>query len=328
MKDDTENENLVIAVHTGAGYETIVSEDAEKVYKKGIYEALVHGYNVLKTGGIALDAAEQACCMLENNPLFNAGVGSVFNAKGFVELDASIMDGKTLRFGSVAGVTTVKNPIKCAKKLLENNKYIFLSGKGAEEFAQLNNLEIVTNEHFQTEKRKNQQQNIRRLNRSESAHWLDTNECDIIKNYGTVGAVALDKYGNLASATSTGGTNNKPQGRIGDSAVIGAGTYANNETCAISCTGKGEPIMRVCNAFNIHALMKYGKLDLLSACESAMQQIVDIGAFCGFVSVDKFANVVTMYNTALMGRGYIKNDKCHVYVYDEKRDLTPTKYSI
>jgi beta-aspartyl-peptidase (threonine type) len=238
------------------------------------------------------------------------------------------MDGSTQQFGSVASVTTIKNPIKCARKLLDNNKYIFLSGKGAEDFASLNSLEIVSNEYFHTDKRRQQVQKIAKLTRSESIHWLETNECDIIKNYGTVGCVCLDKYGNLAAATSTGGTNNKPMGRIGDSAVIGSGTYANNETCAVSCTGKGEPIMRVCNAFNIHAQMKYGEKSLLNSCESAIEQIKDIDSHAGFIAVDKNANVVTMFNTALMGRGYIKHEKCLIYVYDEKRDLSPTKYPI
>jgi beta-aspartyl-peptidase (threonine type) len=327
MKEGT-NDEIVIAVHTGASYEELISEVSEKEYKCGIKEALLAGYKILKKGGVALDAAEQACIKLEDNPLFNAGRGSVLNNKGFVELDASIMDGCSLQTGSVVNVTTIKNPIRCARKLLENNKYIFLGGKGAEEFAELNKLELVSNDYFQTEKRKLQLEKIKSYTRSESSHWLDLNEATIIQNYGTVGVVCRDKFGNLASATSTGGTCNKPLGRIGDSAIIGAGTYANNDTCGVSCTGKGEPIIRVCNAFSIHSMMKHGGKDLMTACETAMQDLKDINAFAGYIAVDKDANVVMMYDTAMMGRGYIKNDKMNVFVYDEKRDLTPCKYDI
>ena len=317
-----------IVVHTGAGYESIVNESAEREYKKGIYNALKKGYSLLQQEKSALDAAEKTCSVLEDNPLFNAGYGSVLNSQGFVEMDAAIMDGKTLKFGSVSNITKVKNPISLARRLIYNDRYAFLTGKGAENIALLENLEVVENEYFITKSRIEQLNHVKFKKRSDSVIWNELNEADIIKNYGTVGVVCLDVYGNIATATSTGGTNNKPLGRVGDSPIIGAGTYANNETCGVSCTGKGEYILKTVNAFKIHALMKYKKLCLEDACFAAIEELRDLDAHAGFIALDQKGNVVTMYDTAMMGRGFIKEGKCEIYVYDKDKDLTETNFCI
>ena len=319
----------IIVVHTGAGYEQIITDTSEKEYKQGILEALKAGYNILKNKGYALDAAELACSVLENNPLFNAGVGSVLNTEGIVEMDASLMDGKSQRVGCIANTTKIKNPIHCARKLLEEDRYIFLCGAGAELYALNNNIELTNNSYFITEHRIQQLEEVKFKKRIDPFFFDNQlNEADIIKNYGTVGVVCLDIYGKIASATSTGGTNNKPVGRIGDSAMIGCGTYANNETCGVSCTGKGEPIIKSCNAFNIHAMMKYADMDLKSACNAALNDLKNLGAHAGFIALDKNGNIVTIYNTAMMGRGYIKDDKCEIYVYEKDKDLTPSEFEI
>jgi beta-aspartyl-peptidase (threonine type) len=319
-----------IALHTGAGFNLKMSENAEKEYKNGIHEALTVGWALLKNDASCVDIVEAVCCVLENNPLFNAGLGSVLNSEGYVEMDASIMEGKFLKAGAVANVKKIKNPIKCARLLLEENNYIFFSGNDADEYASKNKLEIVYNEYFLTDLRLQQLHKCKSHKHDPMAEGTIITSKEDVNKYklGTIGVVCLDQFGDLAAGTSTGGTYNKPPGRIGDSAVIGGGTYANNETCAVSCTGKGEHIMRNCTSFTVHSAMSFMKLDLKSATELSIKNLSEIQGSGGLISVDKFGNVEFAYNTGMMGRGYVKDEKCEIFVYDISHDLTPTNYNI
>jgi L-asparaginase / beta-aspartyl-peptidase len=285
--------DYVLVIHGGAG--TIsrerMSSGQESDYHNKLNEALEAGENILKNGGTSLEAVRAAIIVMEDSPLFNAGVGAVFTNQKTVELDASVMDGKTLNAGAIAGVTDIRNPILGAIAVMEDSPHVMLAGKGASEFAKERGLDIVDNSYFHTQRR------------------LDavTRQIEQDKN-GTVGAVALDMEGNLAAGTSTGGMSNKKYGRIGDSPIIGAGNYANNKTCAVSATGHGEYFIRMVVAYDISALMEYGNMSLQEASEKVInEKLVEAGATGGVVAVDSQGNICMPFNTSGMYRGYVKS---------------------
>jgi beta-aspartyl-peptidase (threonine type) len=296
---EPEKLKYALCIHGGAG--TILKKnmtpEREKEHYDKLDEALTVGDSVLKNGGSALDAVELTIHILENSPLFNAGKGAVFTHSGKNELDASIMWGKDLNAGAVAGVGNIKNPISAARKVMENSEHVMLSGEGASLFASQQGLSIVDSSYFFTEKRWNYLQQI--LNKEREMTRTD--------RHGTVGCVALDKNGNLAAGTSTGGMTNKRFGRIGDSPVIGAGTYANNNTCAVSCTGHGEFFIRLGVAKDISALMEYQNLSLNEATDIVMDKLNNIDGSGGFVALDKFGNPAMKMNTSGMYRGYVNS---------------------
>lgn len=310
-------DKITLVIHGGAGTITRknMSPEMEKAYTAVLDQALQTGYTILKNGGTSLDAVTATIQVMEESPLFNAGKGAVFTHEGKNELDASIMEGKTLKAGAIAGVTTIKSPIAAARAVMEQSEHVMLTGKGAEEFAKLRGLEIVDPSYFYTEKR---WEGLQRALKAEKSQ-LDHNEepakprksssliFDEGKKFGTVGCVALDQYGNLAAGTSTGGMTNKRWNRVGDAPIIGAGTYANNETCAISATGHGEYFIRSVVAHDISALMAYKGLSLAAASdEVVMKKLVKMGGEGGLVAVDKDGNVSMPFNSEGMYRGYIK----------------------
>lgn len=320
-------DKFVLVIHGGAG--TILKKnmtpEKEKAYNDALEAALKIGYDTLKKGGAALDAVEIVVRYLEDNPLFNAGKGAVFTSEGKNELDAAIMNGKTLEAGSIAGVTTIKNPISTARAVMEKSKHVMLIGKGAEKFAAENGQAIVDPSYFFTEHRWKALQDAKKedsLNNSESKtpnHLAVKQPGNKDYKYGTVGAVALDRYGNLAAATSTGGMTNKKFGRVGDAPIIGAGTYANNNTCAISCTGWGEYFIRLGMAKTISDMMEFGKWDLQKAAnEMVMNRLPKLGGDGGLIAVDKEGNIALPFCTEGMYRGYVKQDgKTTVSIYKE-----------
>ncbi len=293
-----------LVIHGGAGNITPenLPEDMQKQYKEKLKEALMTGYNVLKNNGSALDAVEKVINVLENSPLFNAGKGAVMTDIGTCELDASIMDGKTLNAGAVAGVKHVKNPITAARKVMEFSPHVLLGGEGADKFAEEVGLKPVPNNYFYTKRRLEQYKKYLERKRKKSASVSKSK----FKKFGTVGCAALDKSGNLAAGTSTGGISFKKFGRIGDSPIIGAGTYANNNTCAISCTGQGEYFIRNVVAYDISALMAYKKLSLKQAAQKViMKKLVEQKAEGGMIGIDKYGNIVSVFNTPGMFRAYV-----------------------
>jgi len=319
----------VLVIHGGAGTmkRENMSAEKEKRYIDGLTSALQKGYAILKEGGTSLDAVEAVVKMLEDNPLFNAGKGAVFTNEGKIELDAAIMNGKTLGAGSVAGVTTIRNPITAARAVMEKSEHVMMIGKGAEKFAEQQGLAIVDPAYFYTEDRWKSLQQIRSadsikagINHSgnKNKHALKQLENKDSK-HGTVGAVALDKMGNLAAATSTGGMTNKKFGRVGDVPIIGSGTYANNATCAISCTGWGEFFMRLVMAKSISDMMEYGKMSLQDAAiEMVMKKMPLMGGDGGLIAVDKNGNITTPFCTEGMYRGFIDREgKMEVKIYKE-----------
>jgi beta-aspartyl-peptidase (threonine type) len=289
----------VIVIHGGAGVITKKNMTAEKeaAYRAKLNEALETGQKILEKGGTSIETVIAVINIMENSPLFNAGKGAVFTHDGKNELDASIMDGKTLNAGAVAGVTNVKNPITLAYAVMTKSKHVMLSGNGASQFAKEQGIEIVDPSYFYTE------------NRWKSLQKVLENEKKAEKEkHGTVGCVVLDKYGNLAAGTSTGGMTNKQYGRIGDSPVIGAGTYADNATCAVSCTGHGEFFIRYVVAYSVSALMKYKGLSLQDAGNEIINNTLkDVGGEGGLISVDKDGNIAMPFNTPGMFRGYLKS---------------------
>jgi L-asparaginase / beta-aspartyl-peptidase len=292
--------NYTLVIHGGAGNITPANLPIEMAaqFEAKLSEVLKLGDSILKAGGTSLDAVEACVRMMEDCPLFNAGKGAVFNAEGKNELDAAIMDGKSGLAGSVAGVTTIRNPISAARAVMEKSQHVMLTGKGAETFAAEQGLEIVPPGYFFTQSRWNAYLKAKANNDS-----LDALE----KKHGTVGCVALDIYGNLAAATSTGGMTYKKYGRIGDAPIIGAGTYADNSTCAISATGHGEFFIRNVVAYDISAIMKYKGLPLAEAAEIViMYKLQQKGGTGGIIGVDKKGNVAMTFNTSGMFRGYIK----------------------
>lgn len=298
---------VTLVIHGGAGNvnpETVGGK--ETAYTEGLKLALDAGYKILNAGGTATDAVVAAIVELENNPLFNAGRGAVFTKKGLNEMDAALMNGMTLEAGAVAGVRNIKNPIKLAREVMLHSSHVFLSGNGASEFALTRGIDIVPDEYFFNKERYEQWLEIR-----DSDHYQLDHKGDNLKGgdanpdhkYGTVGAVACDSEGNLAAGTSTGGMTNKRFGRIGDSPVIGAGTYANNSTCAISCTGHGEPFLRAVVAYDISCLMEYKGLSLQEACDTVVKdKLVKLGGEGGLIAVDGQGNGLFCFNSAGMFR--------------------------
>lgn len=320
----SKKDDFVLVIHGGAGTITkrSMTPEKEKAYKEGLNKALQAGYAILNRGGSALDAVEAAVRIMEDDSLFNAGKGSVFTHEGENELDASVMDGKTLSAGAVASVKIIKNPITAARAVMEKSGHVMLIGSGAEEFARQQGLEIVDKKYFYTEERWRALQKIKGTSKVELDHGNKVTVKQVENKdskYGTVGAVALDKSGNLAAATSTGGMTNKKFGRVGDAPIIGAGTYADNNTCAVSCTGWGEFFIRLVVAKSVADIMEYKNTSLQKAAdEMIMKKLPQLGGDGGLIAVDKNGNIAMPFNTAGMYRGYIRsNGKTEVKIYQE-----------
>jgi beta-aspartyl-peptidase (threonine type) len=311
--------HVALAVHGGAGTieRSKMTPEREHEYRAGIENALRAGSAILRRGGAALDAVEAAVRVLEDDPHFNAGKGSVFTSVGTNEMDAAIMDGKTRSAGAVAGVQHVRNPIVLARAVMEKSKHVFLIGSGAEEFAKRNGIELVDAKYFFTQDRWDALQKVKAAENgggSGDKKFIITDA----ERHGTVGAVARDGSGNLAAATSTGGTTNKLPGRVGDSPVIGAGTFADNNTCAVSCTGDGEFFIRAAVAHEVSALIELSGVSLGKAAETALTKSRKLGGSGGLIAVDKKGNVVLPFNTSGMYRGFLAEDG--TFVVDIYRD--------
>lgn len=305
------SESFGIVIHGGAG--TILKKnmtpEKEAAYKAKLEEAVKVGHSILKNGGTSLEAVEKTINVLEDSPLFNAGKGAVFTHEGSNELDASIMDGSNLNAGAVAGVKTVKNPINLAREVMLNSPHVMLSGKGAEQFATEQGLEIVDPTYFFTEDRF---KSLERVKQKEKEKTKTTAFYDpFIKDskFGTVGCAALDKHGNIAAGTSTGGMTNKKWNRIGDSPIIGSGTYANNKTCGVSSTGWGEYFIRAQVAHDISAMMEYKGISLQEAAKEVIQnKLTQLGGTGGIVAIDHEGNVAMEFNTTGMYRAAMNAD--------------------
>ncbi|MCK9782845.1 MULTISPECIES: isoaspartyl peptidase/L-asparaginase family protein [Enterobacterales] len=314
-----------LVIHGGAGTITkdTITPEQEKEYKEKLTEALNAGYAVLNSGGTSIEAVQKSINVMEDSPLFNAGKGAVFTHDGRNELDASIMDGKTRKAGAVAGVTTVKNPINAAIAVMEKSPHVMMVSNGADLFAKEQGLTIVDPSYFRTEHRWQQlqkaiekEQVVLDHDGKTAALFVDPMMYDY--KYGTVGAVALDQHGNLAAGTSTGGMTNKRYGRVGDSPIIGAGNYADNETVAVSATGSGEMFIRTLTAFNIAAQVKYKNLPLEEAAQNALDEVKAINGSGGVIVLDKTGNYTMSFNSEGMYRGTIGNDgKPVVAIYKE-----------
>ena len=286
---------FTIAIHAGAGSvkRAHTSPEQEKEYHSGLQKCLQAGYQVLASGGSALDAVEQAVIALENDPLFNAGKGSVFTSEGTHEMDAAIMCGKTLKAGAVSAVTNVRNPIILARKIMQESESVLLTAKGAMRFADLHGLKFEANTYFDTDHRYEEQLEAKKV---EDRRNTDKD---------TVGAVAVDVFGNVAVATSTGGLTNKKFSRVGDSPIIGGGTYANNDTCAVSCTGDGEFFIRLVSAYDVSCLMEYKGLTLQQACQVVIKdKLSSLGGEGGLIAVDRSGNTELVFNCESMLRGW------------------------
>ena len=303
-----------IAIHGGAGtlVKGMMTTELEKQYKAALKEALDAGYSVLESGGTSVDAVEKAVVVLENSHLFNAGKGAVFTADETHEMDASIMNGKNLNAGAVSLISGIKNPISLAYDVMEKSEHVFLAGEGAIQFAKMNNFSIEPTAYFYDDFRHKQ--------------WLEIKDTDSFQldhskkkdsKFGTVGAVACDLDGNIAAATSTGGMTNKRFGRVGDSPMIGAGNYANNKTCAISCTGSGEFFIRGVVAYDVACLIEHKGLSLLEAANEVIhKRILEIGGDGGLIAVDAKGNVAMPFNTEGMYRATkSSNGKAEISIY-------------
>ena len=300
-----------LVIHGGAGNispQNLPDSVAVK-YRAKLQQVLDSGTMILKNGGKALDAVTKCITMMENSPLFNAGKGAVFNADGVNEMDASIMDGSNLMAGAVANVHTIKNPILAARAVMEHTPHVLLITKGAEDFARKQGLQMEDPAYFFTESRWKSYLRVKKK--------LEEGE-----KHGTVGCVALDKYGNLAAGTSTGGMTYKMPGRVGDSPIIGAGTYADNATCAVSCTGHGEYFIRNVVAYDIGALMKYNQLSLKEAANYViLNKLKKQHAEGGIIAVDKFGNFTMTFNTTGMFRGYVTSEGFHgIHLFKDKEE--------
>lgn len=339
---DTVSKSIAIAIHGGAGTirRSAMTPETEAQYRATLTQALQAGHAVLKRGGSALDAVSAAIVIMEDSPLFNAGKGSVLTADSTVEMDAAIMDGKTLKAGAVAGIHGVKNPIILARRVMENSEHVMLVGKGAERFAEEQGFERMPESYFITERRAQElvrakqkdaskplvpdetptsaprKDSSAKQKRSELMYPAEKNETAPLneysfegKKFGTVGAVALDKSGHLAAGTSTGGMTNKKYGRVGDAPLIGAGTYANSATCAVSATGHGEYFIRSVVAHDIAALMEYKGLSLQAAAnEVVMKKLVERGGSGGVIALDGKGNIAMPFNSEGMYRGCITTE--------------------
>ncbi|HUQ32878.1 MAG TPA: isoaspartyl peptidase/L-asparaginase [Pyrinomonadaceae bacterium] len=303
-------------IHGGAGtiLKSEMSAEREKEYRAALTDALMKGYGILKKGGGGLDAVEAAIRLMEDSPLFNAGKGAVFTNAGTNELDASIMDGKTLKAGAVASLKHIKNPISLARLVMEKSKHVMMVGEGAETFAKEQGIELVPQSYFYTESRwkglqrekaAEDEKNKAPKPKQEKQHAAGA----VDHAYGTVGAVALDQAGNIAAGTSTGGMSNKKWGRVGDSPIIGAGTYANNMTCGISATGDGEYFIRLGVARDLSAMLEYKGLALKEAADSVIEKVGKLGGGGGLIAIDKGGNIAWSFNTAGMYRGRVGADE-------------------
>ncbi len=313
LEKNYEKNKMVLVVHGGAG--AILKEnmtmEREAAYRKKIEEALSAGHEVLNKGGSAVDAVETAMVILEDSPLFNAGKGAVFTADGIHELDASIMDGKSLNAGAVAVVKTIKNPIKAARLVMDKSPHVMLIGEGADAFAAENQLETVDSVYFHDDYRFQQWKKMRDGQKPKLDHSDDKGETPVElkdEKFGTVGAVALDVHGNLAAATSTGGMTNKQYGRVGDSPIIGAGTYADNNSCAVSCTGHGEYFIRTVAAKNVAMRVALKNETVTEAAQKTLDEIKSLGGDGGMIVLDAQGNIAMPFTTLAMFRGYVKND--------------------
>lgn len=317
-------EKYVMVIHGGAGtiLKSTMTPEKEAAYKAALTKALETGYAAIKRGKTSLDAVEMTIHVLENSPLFNAGKGAVFTHDGKNEMDAAIMDGNTLKAGSVAGVTSVKNPISAARAVMEKSEHVMMAGAGADKFAKQAGLEVVDPSYFFTQDRWDGLQKAIKEDSTKSVldhgnkktYKLGTQNKDY--KFGTVGCVALDNKGNLAAGTSTGGMTNKKFGRIGDAPIIGAGTYANNATAAISCTGWGEFYIRSVVAHDISALIEYKGLGVAEAAKLVLDKMAKLGGDGGLIALDSKGNIATPFNTEGMYRGTITaNGKIDVQIY-------------
>lgn len=297
---------IAIAIHGGAGtlLKGMMTPEKELAYKTALEIALNAGYEILENGGTALDAVQKAVCCLEDSPLFNAGKGSVFTAVGSHEMDASIMDGKTLKAGAVSLITGIKNPVSLARDVMDKSEHVFMAGEGAMVFANQHGHVVETPDYFYDEFRYQQWQEIKES---------DTFQLDHAKKkdskFGTVGAVACDQNGNIAAATSTGGMTNKKYGRVGDSPMIGAGNYANNETCAISCTGSGEYFIRGVVAYDVACLIEHKNLSLEAAASEVIhKRVLRLGGDGGLIAINQFGEIAMPFNTEGMYRAKRTSD--------------------
>src|SRR5213592_2259521 len=313
-----QNEKFGLVIHGGGGTidRSKMTPEKEREYRAGLERALAAGYDVLKNGGSSLDATEAAVRVLEDDPHFNAGKGSVFTSAGTNEMDAAIMDGKTLAAGAVACLKHIKNPIALARLVMEKSGHVMMDGEGAEAFAKENGIELVDEKYFFTQERWDALQKIKAAEKHRTG---DAGKAFLITDqdrHGTVGAVALDQNGNLTAATSTGGTTNKRPGRVGDSPVIGAGTYASNATCAVSATGDGEYFIRATVGHDVSALMEYRGMSLEEAAQTVLDKVAKLGGAGGLIAIDRQGNIVLPFNTAGMYRGYVDpNGKFVVEIY-------------
>lgn len=309
---------VAIAIHAGAG--TIERSNLGAEQEQQIRAALDHavraGHEVLKGGGSSMDAIVRAVTLLEDTPFFNAGKGAVFNSAGKNELDASIMDGSDLNAGAVAGVHNIRNPILLARKVMTDSKHVMLGGEGAETFARENGIEFAEDAYFHTEYRWQQLEKARAAREGNTASLSKTPD----QWFSTVGAVAVDSSGNLAAATSTGGMTNKRWGRIGDSPIIGAGTYADNRSCAVSATGHGEFFIRATVARDICSRLQYNGVSLQEAADTVINQVlVEMGGDGGVISIDAAGNIAMPFNTAGMYRASVdKTGKVFVGIYGDE----------
>ncbi|MFC1550135.1 isoaspartyl peptidase/L-asparaginase family protein [Candidatus Neomarinimicrobiota bacterium] len=320
IQSASDNESAIaLLIHGGAG--TILKEnmtpERELEYREFLTKTLDIGYEILKNGGTSLDAIQAVIMKMEDSPLFNAGKGAVFTNEGTNEMDASIMDGSNLNAGAVAAIKNIKNPIQLARLVMEKSPHVMLAQEGAVTFAEKHGIAKVDDDYFYTKRRWDALQREQQKP-SESSGLNQSSNHDQI--YSTVGAVALDKFGNLAAGTSTGGLTNKQFGRVGDSPIIGAGTYANNRTCAISSTGHGEYFMRSLTAYDISAIMEYSGKSIQQAAEIVIQdKLTDLGGTGGIIGLDFRGNIVMEFNTAGMYRGYVLSDgKPNVFIYKDE----------
>ncbi len=292
-----------IAIHGGAGTirQSEMTEERKDELQKCLRTAILRGRHILDNGGSAIDATCAAVVEMEDSPLFNAGRGSVFNSSGFIEMDASVMCGQTLAAGAVTCVRNIKNPVLAAKALLEHSSHVLLSGADAESFSRNHNIEFEQDDFFYTEHRYQQLKDAQKKDRVQLDH-SDEND----GKFGTVGAVALDKNGNLAASTSTGGMTNQLPGRVGDTPLIGSGNYANNRTCAVSCTGIGEGFIRAVSAYDVSALMEYKGLSLEQACKLVVhEKLHKVEGMGGLIAVDKSGAVSLPFNSEGMYRAWL-----------------------
>jgi beta-aspartyl-peptidase (threonine type) len=332
QKKTTKMEKFTLVIHGGAGtiLKKNMTEEKEVEYRNTLNESLMAGYNILLAGGSSEDAVEAAIVVMEDSPLFNAGRGSVFNSDGKNEMDASIMNGKTRNAGAVAQVNNIKNPIQAARAVMNHSPHVMMVGDGAITFAKEQDLEMVDSAYFYDERRWQQWEKLRgsneqQLDHSEERSDVNQEQLDIEFNekvdqkFGTVGAVAIDKLGNITAGTSTGGMTNKMYGRIGDSPIIGSGTYADNNTCGVSSTGHGEFFMRSVVAYDIAALMDYKGLSLKDAANEVVNvKLKEFGGGGGIIAVDSEGNYALTFNTEGMYRGAIQeNGEPKVFIYKD-----------